>query len=182
MDGEETGEAAGSGGHAPQGGGITFRVGELATSLALILVGCIVMYGSIEQGIGWDDSGPMAGYFPFYIGLFLTLSCLGTIAKILLQWSRGGGSMTSRQQLRRVLAVFIPICIYVMLLPLVGMYVSSGLFIAWFMRRLAEEGTGYSWVKISGIAVAVPLASYLIFTRWFEISLPAGPFPAWFGF
>lgn len=163
-------------------GGLSLRAGGLATSLALILLGCIVMYGSLEQGIGWDDAGPMAGYFPFYIGLFLALSSLGTALKTIANWSRGRADLTTRHQLKRVLAVLIPICVYVTLMPLVGMYVAAALFIAWFMWRLAEEGTRYSWIKILSISVAVPIASYLIFTRWFEVPLHAGPFPAWFGF
>lgn len=140
------------------------------------------MYGSLEQGIGWDDAGPMAGYFPFYIGLFLALSSSGTALRTILNWPRGRADLTTRKQLKLVLAVLIPICIYILLMPWVGMYVSAGLFIAWFMARLAEDGTHHSWLKILTISTAVPVASYLIFTRWFEVPLYAGPFPAWFGF
>ncbi|MBV6307161.1 tripartite tricarboxylate transporter TctB family protein [Candidimonas humi] len=164
-----------------EGKGLSLRAGGLATSLSLVLLGCIVMYGSLQQGIGWDDAGPMPGYFPFYIGLLLALSSLGTALGTLAKWSKGRGDLTTRPQLRRVLGVFIPICVYAALMRYLGMYVASGLLIAWFMRRMAEQGTAHGWIKTVVISVAVPVACYFIFTRWFQVPLYAGPFPAWFG-
>ena len=45
---------------------------ELGLALFTTLIGAVVMFGSVEQGIGWGDSGPEPGYFPFYIGLMLS--------------------------------------------------------------------------------------------------------------
>jgi hypothetical protein len=166
---------------ASEPGGLSVRAGGLITALLLIIVGCIVMIGSLEQGIGWDEAGPMAGYVPFYVGLFLTLSSLGTGWRIIAKWSEGSVDMTTRTQLKRVLSVFIPICVYVALMPFIGMYVSSGLIIAWFMRNKNEAGTRFGWIKTLGISIAAPVAAYVIFALWFEIPLYPGPFPGWFG-
>ena len=181
MNTQTSADTPGPAGPPPGQGGLSLRVGGLITSLSLVVLGGIVMAGSLQQGIGWDDSGPMAGYFPFYIGLFLSLSSLGTAIKTLSKWPRGRADLTTRPQLKRVLGVFIPICVYVALMPFIGMYVASALFIAWFMWRMAEDGKRYSWLKIMTISILVPLACYFIFTRWFEVPLYAGPFPAWFG-
>ncbi len=45
---------------------------EIGLALFTAALGAIVMYGSQDIGIGWGDSGPEAGYFPFYIGLLLS--------------------------------------------------------------------------------------------------------------
>jgi len=162
-----------------QSGGLSLRAGGLFTSASLIVLGGIVMIGSLEQGIGWDDAGPQAGYFPFYIGLLLALSSLGTAFNTLRNWRKGAADLTTRAQLGRVLAVLIPICVFVALMPAAGMYVSSALFIAWFMWRMAEDGRRYSLKKILAVSIGVPIAAYFIFTAWFEVPLYAGPFAGW---
>jgi len=157
-------------------GGISLRGGGLFTSGLLMLIAAVVMYDSLDQGIGWDAAGPQAGYFPFHIGLLMFLSCLGTASWTLLHWSEGRGRMTTRSEFRRVRNVFLPIAAYVVLMFFVGMYVAGALFIAWFMWRLAEPGKRHGWLKIVLISVGVPLATYFIFTVWFEVALYAGPF------
>lgn len=163
-------------GGADERGGISLRGGGLFTSGVLMLIAVVVMADSVEQGIGWDVAGPQPGYFPFYIGLLLLLSCLGTALWTLRHWSQGRGRLTTRSEFRRVRNVFLPIVAYVALMFFVGMYVSGALFIAWFMWRLAEPGRRHPLWKILLISISVPLATYFIFTVWFEVSLYAGPF------
>ena len=55
---------------------------EMATALVTGAVGAAVMWGAVEHDIGWGDSGPAAGYFPFRIGILMVLGSLTT------SWSR----------------------------------------------------------------------------------------------
>ena len=72
----------------------------------------------------------------------------------------------------------VPAAIYVAVIPWIGIYVSSMLLIAFFMRRLGN----YGWHYIAAIAVCVPLLTFVVFERWFLVPLPKGPIEAWLGF
>ena len=65
---------------------ITTHWVELGLAAFTAGLGGIVMVGSLEQGIGWGDAGPEPGYFPFYIGLLLTLASLATALQTLWRW------------------------------------------------------------------------------------------------
>ena len=52
---------------------------EIGLALFTAALGAIVMYGSQDIGVGWCDSVPEAGYFPFYIGLLLSAASLGNL-------------------------------------------------------------------------------------------------------
>ena len=51
--------------------GPTHKLVEAGITLLIALVGVIVIIGSIKAGINWGAEGPRAGFFPFYIGIFI---------------------------------------------------------------------------------------------------------------
>jgi hypothetical protein len=159
---------------------ITVRAAELVVALFTAVVGAVVMRGSFVQGIGWQDSGPQSGYFPFYIGLFMLLASLGTVAHTLKNWRALQRSFVERGPFRHVMSVFIPVCVYGVAIRLLGMYLASLLFIGWFMWRAREDQRHARW-KIVAVPLAVVVASYLIFERWFMVPLYAGPLLQYFG-
>lgn len=159
---------------------ITVRAAELAVALFTALVGVVVMRGSYVQGIGWEDSGPQSGYFPFYIGLFMLLASLGTIGFTLKNWRPLKSSFVERGPFRHVMSVFIPVCVYGVAIRLLGMYIASLFFIGWFMWRAQDEQRHAMW-KVVVVPLVVVIASYLIFERWFQVPLYAGPLLQHFG-
>lgn len=152
---------------------------ELGLTLFTTLIGVVVMFGSVEQGIGWGDSGPEPGYFPFYIGLLLSAASLGNGVLTLVRWKALSISFVSRSAFRQVLSVFIPIALFVAAMPFVGIYLASACFIAWFMWSDKARDTPYSKWKIAAISLGAVLASYLIFALWFKVPLDAGPLGDW---
>ena len=44
---------------------------ELGVALVFGIAGALIVYGSLEQGVGWTPTGPESGYFPFRIGWML---------------------------------------------------------------------------------------------------------------
>lgn len=157
---------------------ISIRAAELAVALLTAAIGLYVMTGSYRVGIGWSDIGPQSGYFPFYIGLLMLAASCGTIFFTLRRWRASGGSFIARGPLGHVLSVFIPICLYVAAIRLLGMYLASFVFIAWFMvRERGEQQCG--WLKAALVAGSAVLAVYLIFERWFQVPLYAGPIVEW---
>ncbi len=156
---------------------ISMRTAELAVALLTAIIGVCVMAGSYQAGIGWIDTGPESGYFSFYVGLIIVLASSGTIFFALKRRQRVAGdeeSFIARGPLRHVLAVFIPICLYVVGIRLLGMYLASVLFIAWFMIR-EPGGRSSSWWRVALVSIGAVVIVYLIFERWFNVPLYAGP-------
>lgn len=154
---------------------ITTRWVELGLAAFTAGLGGIVMVGSLEQGIGWGDAGPEPGYFPFYIGLLLTLASLATALQSLWRWQALRTSFVERAAFGQVLRVFLPMLAFVVALPLLGLYLTAFLFIAWFMARDRQRQRRYGVWQILATAGGVSLASYLIFALWFKVPLDAGP-------
>jgi hypothetical protein len=40
----------------------------------------------------------------------------------------------------------------------------------------------HSWLAVVGLAVGIPVATFLIFEKWFLVPMPKGPLEAWLGY
>jgi putative tricarboxylic transport membrane protein len=134
--------------------------------------GAIVISDSVRLGVGWQEvHGPRPGYFPFYIGLLICISALVNIARALRIPPDKNRSFVEVGQLRLVLAVLVPTAVYAVLVTWIGIYVSSVLFIGFFMRWLGK----YPWWKVVAVSVLTVVVFYVIFEIWFKVPLPKGP-------
>ncbi|HEY8710940.1 MAG TPA: tripartite tricarboxylate transporter TctB family protein, partial [Burkholderiaceae bacterium] len=61
--------------------GVPTYIAEAVVALLIVLMGAVVIQGSWKLGAGWTTDGPGAGYFPFYIGVILCISGLGTLVQ-----------------------------------------------------------------------------------------------------
>jgi hypothetical protein len=80
-------------------------------------------------------------------------------------------------QLKLVLSVLVPTAIYAFLVTWIGIYVSSVLFIGFFMRWLGK----YPWWKVAAVSVITVAVFYVVFEMWFKVPLPKGPVEGWLG-
>jgi hypothetical protein len=150
---------------------------ELAVAALLFAIATAVIVDSLRVGIGWADDGPRAGYFPFYIGLLLAASSGAILLGQLLRWRQDPAEFASRQQIGLVVAVFVPMMIYVALIFGIGIYIASTLLIVYFMLRHGK----YRVRLALPVGIAVPLVFYAVFERWFLVPLPKGPIERWLG-
>jgi hypothetical protein len=151
-----------------------FRVksAELALAGFFLLLGALVIYDSVRLGIGWRDvEGPQPGYFPFYVGAIIVVASLVNVVRALLVPQDRNATFVQRGQLKLVLTVLVPTAMYAALVGWIGIYVSSILFISFFMRWLGR----YSWWKVVAVSVGAAVLFYLIFEIWFKVPLPKGP-------
>ena len=157
------------------GTGPSHRSVEIGVAVFMALLALIGIFGSIKVGIGWGDEGPRAGFFPFYLGIFIVVSSAINLWNTLRE--ENNGLFAEWGQLRQVMSVVIPTAIYVGAMPFTGLYVASIIFIGWFMRWLGK----YGWPVVVGVAVGMPIITYFIFERWFLVPLPKGPIEEWLG-
>ncbi len=60
----------------------------------------------VKVGIGWGSDGPEAGFFPFYVGLFIAG---GSVINLVSGLRENPDAIASRySQLRQVLKVLVP--------------------------------------------------------------------------
>jgi hypothetical protein len=147
----------------------------MGVALFIGALGAIAMIGSLQVGIGWGAEGPKSGFFPFWIGLIVVLASVRNFwramaiapARLFAEWS----------QIAQVRKVVIPMIVYVAAVPWLGIYVSSALLIAGFMRWLGR----YGWLLTLAVAILLPVAIYITFENWFLVPLPKGPLEDWLG-
>ena len=152
------------------GPGVAARGVELVVALTLFALGALVAYKSWQLGAGWQDDGPGAGYFPFYIGLIVCISSLGILYQSQFGKSRDTGPFVDRLQFRRVMSVLAPACVYALGIMFFGLYVASAIYIALFMIVLGK----YSPAKSLGVAVVVNALFFVMFEVWFKVPLYKG--------
>jgi hypothetical protein len=157
------------------GAGLPHRKMEIAVAAVMALFGLIAIIGATRVGTGWGPEGPRAGFFPFYVGLFV-IAASGVNILSVLRSEDDRKIFAEWGQLRQVLAVVIPTAVYVAIIPYLGIYVSSALLIAVFMKWLGK----YPWHWVVLVAVGMPVITYFMFEIWFLVPLPKGPLETYF--
>jgi hypothetical protein len=153
---------------------ISVRAMDIVTAIVFLAIGLTVMIGSLKLGASWGSDGPEAGYFPFYISLIILLSSTVTLYQaVIVNKKKKTESFVDKEPLQQVLAVLLPAIVFVLGVQLIGIYVSSALYIAIFMVWLGK----YSIWKAVAVSVGVSVALYLMFEFWFQVPLPHG---SWF--
>lgn len=162
------------------GGVVSNRTVNIGVALALMAVATVVMVSSYRLGAGWAPYiGPDSGYFPFYVALIMFLSAGVTLLQHLFsRRADKGGSFVGRHELIRMFQVLIPTAIFSVLTIYIGIYISTVLFIGFFMMWMGK----YPIHKTVPVALAIPVLLFIVFEIWFLIPLPKGPFEAWLGY
>jgi hypothetical protein len=150
--------------------GPSTRAVEMVVALAVLLFGALIVYDSVRLGAQWASDGPQAGYFPFYIGLFICICAAAVFLLALAGRMPGPRVFVSWSALKQVMQVLGPAAVYVLGIQLIGIYVASAIYIAVFMVWLGR----YSVVLSACIGVGVMAAFFLMFEVWFKVQLYKG--------
>jgi hypothetical protein len=159
------------------GRGLTYNMMEWIVGGIFILVGGLMIFDAYRLGIGWVD-GPLPGYFPFRVGSIIVIASVVVILRALFGKKRNFKTFVTFERFKLVLAVLVPLVIYVSATELIGIYVASALFIGLFMRFIGKT----AWVKCVVVSVAVAIALFYSFEIQFMIPLPKGPLEALLGY
>lgn len=151
---------------------------EIIALLLLLALAILLAWDNLRTGMGWDATGPQSGYFPFYLSLILATACLWGLAKEFVTRGQTSRSFVTRDQLRRVLQVFIPTLLLCLAMQWLGLYVASFLLIAAFMvwvGRIAVWKSLLTAFLFSGIM-------FVTFQIAFDVIMPKGPLDALLGY
>jgi hypothetical protein len=146
---------------------VSGRSMEVGTALLTGAFGAAVVISSLDNGIGWSAAGVDAGTFPFFVGLII-LS--GSVFNLTRGWLHAREIILRSSELKRLGMLFIPAAVYVGVIPLIGIYLASAVYV---FGALAQHKHG-AFIFSGLAAIATALALYLIFEFTFQISLPRG--------
>jgi putative tricarboxylic transport membrane protein len=139
-------------------------------------MGLTVIITNYELGAGWADDGPEAGYFPFRLGIIITIASVAVIVQAYLKNDRS--AFVEREQLKLVATVLLPLIVYIGAIQLIGIYVASALFIGIFMMAIGK----FSWWKALLTGAGTSAVLFWVFEMAFKVPLPKGPLERLFGF
>ncbi len=145
--------------------------------LALLALAGLLGFDNWRTGMSWAPDGPEAGYFPFYLSVLLGAASLyGLGSSLFEQTSRE--TFVTRDQLRRVMQVFVPTLLFCFVMQWLGLYVASFLLIAGFMWIVGRIALWKSLLT----ALLFSLIMFVTFDVAFDVIMPKGPLEAAFGF
>lgn len=154
---------------------------ELGTAIATGALGLAGVLGASELGHGWTESGPQAGYFPFYVGLILIGASLWNLGSAFRKHRAAthdaahGGEVEEpfldRERAGRLGVFLAALLVFVIVTLTLGIYVGSTLYITWSAWR---QG-GYRLPLALGVGAGFAVSLYLIFEAIFKIPLLKGP-------
>jgi lysylphosphatidylglycerol synthetase-like protein (DUF2156 family) len=152
------------------------KTADIITALILMLFGIIVAADSIRIGIGWAAEGPQGGFFPFAMAALV----IGGTGMVIRQAIKGTSSVKGNKRfvepggMKPVMIVIIPAILMILLTEVVGLYVAAMLYLVGYIRFAGD----HSWRASLLVGILVPLASYIIFEKFFLIPMPMGLFGA----
>ena len=164
----------------PSGGSpavTTTRTVEVATYVVLLALALILGFDNWRSGAGWAKDGPQSGYLPFYLCVILAGACLFGLGVAFRHRTAAATTFVTRDQLRRVMQVFVPTLVFCALMQWLGIYVASFVLVAGFMRVVGRIALWKSLLT----AFLFTLIMFATFDIAFDVIMPKGPLEAVFG-
>jgi len=151
---------------------------EVGVYLLLLVLALVLGYDNWRSGMGWAKDGPQSGYLPFYLCVILAGASLYGLGVVFRARGRAAQPFVTRDQLRRVLQVFVPTLLFCLLMQWLGLYVASFLLVAGFMRFIGRIAL---WKSLLA-AFLFTAIMFATFNVAFDVIMPKGPLEALFGF
>lgn len=150
----------------------TQRAVEFGAVVCLLLLGAVLLSESIELGPGWGESGPQPGFFPFVLSVALILGALGVLYANVYRQPDRSPFFEASQEVTDLLKVLIPIAAAVVVIRWLGLYLGSGLYLAFFMAWYGR----FRWHQALAGGILLPVIMWLMLREGFNIGMPMSVF------
>jgi hypothetical protein len=157
---------------------VSTRTVDIVVSLLLLGLAGLLCFDNWRTGIAWAADGPQPGYFPFYLGVLLAGASVYGLLTSLLTRTGAVHVFLTRDQLRRVMQVFIPTLLFCLFTQWLGIYVASFFLIAGFMWIIGRIALWKSLLT----AFLFSIIMFVTFDVAFDVIMPKGPLEAAFGY
>jgi putative tricarboxylic transport membrane protein len=146
------------------------RRADRVGAVLLLLFGVWFAAVALRNYTYWSATGPGSGFFPFWLGLVMAALAALLLVRAVRETEPGPGWVPRGRGLVRFLGVLGGSVVFVVLMPWLGMAVTTVLFLVGILKVLE----GHSWPATVGIAVATAVANWAVFTWWLRVPFPTG--------
>lgn len=147
---------------------------QAATAAVFVLIAAVVMFdtrgGALPDTTGIAPGGLRGGWYPFWSAAVIALAGVVVIARTLTTAQPGEGVFKNVRAALDLVRFVLPMAIatYLMAGGLLGFYLASGLYVAYYAGIVAR----YRWYWALLAGMAIPAAVYLVFEVGFSALLP----------
>ena len=155
---------------------------EVGTAAAILLIAAVAMFdtrgGALPTGSGGAPGGLAGGFYPFWSAALVAMFSALVIWRAVAAPLPAEGVFKDRTSVTSVLTLVVPMIIAVALIPVLGFYLMTALYMGFFAVTIGH----YKWYWVIAIAVLFPVAIYLAFEVGFRVGLPKSIFYDLVGF
>jgi putative tricarboxylic transport membrane protein len=146
------------------------RRADRVGAVLLLLFGAWFATVALQNYTYWSATGPGSGFFPFWLGLVMAVLAALLLVRAVREREPGPAWAPRGRGAVRFLGILGGSVVFVVLMPWLGMAVTTVLFLVGILRLLE----GHSWPAAVGIAVATAAANWAVFTWWLRVPFPPG--------
>lgn len=140
---------------------------EISAAVLFFAFGALIFYKCLELGAGWTYAGPEAGFFP----IVLTVLILIGSASVLYSAVRHPNNepfFEVSQEVVDLLKVGLPVLFSIALLPYLGIFIVSGLYIGLFMIYYGD----FKWWQAAFAGILLPVILWFLLRQAFNLAMP----------
>ena len=128
--------------------------------------------GALPDVSGGAPGGLSGGFYPFWSAAVLLFFGALVAFRSLTTPQAAVGVFKDRRSITSVLTLAVPMVVAAALIPFLGFYLMTGLYMGFFAAVLGR----YKPYWVLAIALLVPIAIYAIFELGFRVQLPKSIF------
>lgn len=141
-----------------------------------MLIAAVAMFdtrkGALPDAAGGAPGGLAGGFYPFWSAAVLfAFSALVALRSLAIPQA-ATGVFKDRDSVKAVLTLAVPMVVAVALIPFLGFYLMTALYMGFFAAVLGR----YKPYWVLAIAILFPLVIYAIFEIGFRVALPKSIF------
>jgi hypothetical protein len=146
------------------------RRADRVGAVLLLLFGIWFTAVALRNYTYWGSTGPGSGFFPFWLGLAMAVLAALLLVRAVRETDSGTDWLPHGRGLVRFLGVLGGAVAFLVLMPWLGMAVTTVLFLVGILKLLE----GHSWVAAVAIALATAAVNWAVFAWWLRVPFPAG--------
>jgi hypothetical protein len=146
---------------------VTYKWVEVVVTAALFVLGIFLLWESISLGPGWSPSGPEPGLWPLALTVLYMLGTVGVLIYTIVKPDERP-FFEVRQEVLDLVAVGTPVLLSIFLIYWLGIFVTSGLYLAIFMFWYGR----FSWYSSLGGGIFLAVLLWFLLRKGFNISMP----------
>jgi hypothetical protein len=146
------------------------RRADRVGAVLLLLFGVWFAAVALRNYTYWGATGPGSGFFPFWLGLAMAILAALLLVRAGRETDPGPAWAPRGRGLVRFLGVLAGAVAFLVLMPWLGMALTTVLFLVGILRLLE----GHSWPASLSIALGTAVVNWLVFARWLSVPFPPG--------